>query len=370
MDDLISCEEWPVNGDKVIGVITLVREKPLNSLLLDTIDGIAEQFSAWESDDRVVCILMNSSTERAFCAGADITALYHSIKEADGGDNPYGEAFFTNEYKLDFAIHECAKPVIAWGDGIVMGGGLGLLGGCSHRVGTPRSRVAMPEITIGLFPDAGGTWLLSRMRSGLGYFMGLTGCQLSAADALVLDIFNHVVREDSKAEAFDGLKQLAWSGDASTDGEMLTDFLKQFETDAGDTNMLKHEKEISALISSCLAGNDFFTAFESGLDDLPEDEWVAGAIATYKNGSPTTARVFREQMIRSEGMTLGQTFEMEIVIACQCIRHDDFPEGVRALLIDKDRNPKWTHASVHDVPDTVVAEHFEPPWDTNPLAAS
>lgn len=368
MEDLASFEEWSVSDGMALGIATLTREKPLNSLLLETIDLLAGKFAEWEADEKIVAILMQSSTERAFCAGADIQALYHSIKEADGGDNPYGEAFFTNEYKLDLAIHECEKPVITWGDGIVMGGGLGLLGGCSHRVGTPRSRVAMPEITIGLFPDAGGTWLLSRMRSHLGYFMGITGCQLSAADARDLDIFNHVVREDCKSDALSGLKLLDWTGEPAKDSAMLSEYLSQFETDAGQLNMLNHEQQISDLIEACLAEDDFFEAFESGLANLPEDEWLNGAVATYRNGSPTTARVFREQMTRAEGMTLAETFQMEIVIACQCLQHRDFPEGVRALLIDKDRLPKWTYPSVHDVPESVVAEHFEPPWDMNPLA--
>ena len=153
--------------------------------MLETIELLSDQIYAWLEDDGIKCIVLDSSSERAFCAGADITALYHNIRESDG-PSAYADNFFLHEYRLDHALHTARKPVVAWGNGIVMGGGLGLLGGCSHRIGTPTTRIAMPEITIGLFPDAGGTCFLSRLPNGLGYFAGLTGCQLSAADALGL----------------------------------------------------------------------------------------------------------------------------------------------------------------------------------------
>ena len=169
--EVIEFKETTAQGGLKIGFATLTREKSLNSLLLETIDRLSEQLSAWQADPEIACIVINSSSDRAFCAGADIQALYHSIIETGGGDNPYAEDFFTNEYALDHALHQCSKPVLGWGNGIVMGGGFGLLGGCSHRVGTPETRFAMPEITIGLFPDAGATWILSRMRSNIGYFI-------------------------------------------------------------------------------------------------------------------------------------------------------------------------------------------------------
>ena len=363
MDDLINFEEWPTAGGHSIGVATMIRERSLNSLRLETIDQLLAQFTAWQENDDVACIVLNSSTDRAFCAGADIAALYHSISDAAGGDNPYGDAFFTHEYELDYAIHQCAKPVLAWGQGIVMGGGMGLLGGCSHRVGTPQTRLAMPEITIGLFPDAGGTWTLSRMRSRLGIFMGLTGCQISAGDAFELGLLNHIVDPASKEEVLAGLKDLNWSQKADANRDVLTGHLAGFELDGAQPfALLDHEAQLGKFLDECAVADDFLNAFEAGVAALSADEWFQQAISTYRNGSPTTARIFMEQMQRAQGMTLAETFQMELVIACQCIRHADFPEGVRALLIDKDKDPHWACSNVQEVPDSLVAEHFVPAW--------
>lgn len=361
MDSLVEFEYLGVDG--AIAVAKLVREKPLNSLLLDTIDQLAEKIYAWLEDDNIACIILDSSSEKAFCAGADITALYHSIKECGGGDNPYAESFFLNEYKLDYAIHTASKPVIAWGNGIVMGGGLGLLGGCSHRVGTPSTRIAMPEITIGLFPDAGGTWFLSKLPGHLGVFAGLTGCMLSSGDAIALDLLDVVVAQDNKQAILDTLGAQNWTQDPAANAQTITRILSGFAvSESLPTNLLNHRETISSFVQSCLDADNFFDAFDSGLPSLPDDEWLAGSVGTYKSGSPTTARIFLEQVRRSKGMSLEEMFQMELVIAYQCIRHPDFPEGVRALLVDKDKNPAWRFSSATDVPEEYVDEHFQPVW--------
>ena len=368
MDSLVEFEYLGAGG--TIAVARMVREKPLNSLLLDTIDQLAEKIYAWLDDDNIACIILDSSSEKAFCAGADITALYHSIKESGGGDNPYAKSFFLNEYKLDYAIHTAKKPVIAWGNGIVMGGGLGLLGGCSHRVGTPVTRIAMPEITIGLFPDAGGTYFLSKLPDHLGIFAGLTGCMLSSGDAIALDLLDVVVAQDDKQAIMFKLGAQNWTQDSEVNAKMITDVLSGFSvSDTLPTNLLNRREAISAFVQSCLDAENFFDAFDSGLSALPADEWLAGSITTYQSGSPTTARIFLEQVQRSKGMSLEEMFQMELVIAYQCIRHPDFPEGVRALLVDKDKNPKWVYQSASDVPDEYLNEHFQPVWaGTHPLS--
>ena len=146
---------------EIVTGLGIAQPQQLVQMLLETIDLLAEKINAWLADDSIACIVLSSSSERAFCAGADITVLYQSILKARGGDNPYAQSFFLNEYTLNYTLHTASKPIVVWGNGIVMGGGFGLLGGCSHRIGTPTTRIAMPEITIGLFPDAGGTKFLS-----------------------------------------------------------------------------------------------------------------------------------------------------------------------------------------------------------------
>lgn len=362
MDSLVEFEY--LGADGAIAVARMVREKPLNSLLLDTIDQLAEKIYAWLDDDNIACIILDSSSEKAFCAGADITALYHSIKESGGGDNPYAKSFFLNEYKLDYAIHTAKKPVIAWGNGIVMGGGLGLLGGCSHRVGTPATRIAMPEITIGLFPDAGGTWFLSKLPDHLGIFAGLTGCMLSSGDAIALDLLDVVVAQDDKQAILLKLAEQNWTQDPAANAKTITHILSGFAvTDTLPTKLLNHREAISGFVQSCLDAENFFDTFDSGLSALPADDWLAGSVATYQGGSATTARIFLEQIQRSKGMSLEEMFQMELIIAYQCIRHPDFPEGVRALLVDKDKNPAWVYQSASDVPDEYLDEHFQPVWE-------
>ena len=355
-----------------VGVARLIREKPLNSLLLETIDSLSEQIFPWLEDAAVPCLLLDSSSERAFCAGADITALYHAIKK-DGGDSEYAQNFFCNEYRLDYALHTSTKPVIVWGQGIVMGGGLGLLGGCSHRIATPQTRIAMPEITIGLFPDAGGTWFLSQMRDNLGVFAGLTGCQLSAGDAQVLGLIDHVVESESKVDIMRGLATMGWSEVASERHAQIDDLINQYAvSESLPTNLMRCQETIKPLMQNCLDDPDFLTRFEEAFDsfgDSIEDEWLSRSVKTYRSGSPTTARIFLEQMKRARDMTLPDMFRMELVIAYQCARHDDFPEGVRALLVDKDKNPQWRYQSAVEIPDSYVAEHFEAPWSgAHPLA--
>lgn len=355
-------------GDRVARA-TLTREKSLNSLTLETINQLLSKIEDWLNDDAIACIVLDSSSERALCAGADITALYHNIKNNEIAD---ADAFFTNEYRLDHMLHTAEKPILAWGGGVVMGGGLGLLAGCSHRVGTPDNRIAMPEITIGLFPDAGGTWLLSRMPDGVGVFAGMTGCQLSAGDALELGILDYVLEHEDKSAVMEAIARTEWSDSTVDNQQKLTQVLKSRQSGADlPQQLLAHREAINALVESAYAADDFFAEFESGLAAVRQDEWLQGAIQTYQGGSPTTARIFHEQLERCREMTLAETFQMELAIACQCVRHPDFPEGVRALLVDKDRNPSWVYKSTAEVPSAYVAEHFEPSWaGEHPLAGS
>jgi len=355
--------------DKSVAVARLTREKSLNSLLLETIDQLSEKITGWLADDNIACILLDSSSERAFCAGADIVALYHSIVEAGDADNPYADSFFLNEYKLDYAIQTAEKPIVVWGNGIVMGGGLGLLGGCSHRIGTRTTRIAMPEISIGLFPDAGGTRFLSEMPDNLGLFAGLTGCQLSAGDALSLNLLDVVVEQGDKSRILEALSTMSWAANHQENKDALTRLINGFSIPEDlPLNLLRHKKLVGELMLACEAGAGFFDTFEEGLNKFPEDDWLTAAVGTFRNGSPTTARIFVEQMRRAKNLSLEEMFQMELVIAYQCVRHPDFPEGVRALMVDKDKNPDWKYKSTAEVPEGYVRDHFQPSWSgTHPF---
>ena len=362
-------EELPCQNGKVIAVTTLNVEKTLNSLSLEMIDLLQSRLTRWQDDDQVALIVFQGAGDRAFCAGGDIQALYRSMVEHPGGPNPYAEAFFEREYRLDFLIHTYGKPLMVWGHGIVMGGGLGIFGGCSHRVATENSRIALPEITIGLFPDAGASVFLAKMPSHLAHFMALTGCQINARDALGVGLADHLIANREKAAVLNALTDQSWGDNAAENAVKLTEMLAPFEKgeEFPESLLQGHGEEIKVLFSGC-GGDNFLGEFSGGLQSIiTEDKWLQRAVKNFHSGCHTTAHIVVEQLRRIQNLSLQQMFEMELTIAVQCSRHPDFTEGVRALLIDKDNRPDWQFTA-GDVPRDWVAEHFEEPWASgNPL---
>ena len=158
---------------RLFGRITLNSPDKLNALTLSMMDLIDQQLDAWANEPKVVGVLLDATGDRAFCAGGDVVGVYNAIKKTAKGEVPqFAEDFFTCEYRLDYRIHTYKKPIICWGHGVVMGGGIGLMSGASHRVVTPKTRMAMPEITIGLYPDVGGSWFLPKLPGKIGSFFG------------------------------------------------------------------------------------------------------------------------------------------------------------------------------------------------------
>jgi enoyl-CoA hydratase/carnithine racemase len=353
------------NGNK-IAVATLNAERSLNSLSLDMIDLLQQQFIEWEQDDSIVCVFLQGAGEKAFCAGGDVVAL-HAGSAAYGETLPNQGAidFFTREYKLDFHIHVYQKPIIVWGNGIVMGGGLGLMSGASHRVVTESTRMAMPEVTIGLYPDVGGSWFLNRAPGRTGLFLGLTGASFHAADAKFVGLADRFVANDQKDEVLNSLAQLAF---IDADAE-ISKLLHRFEIQTIDrqpvANVQSHFDQIQALTDADSIPQmfDMITAYDG------DDKWLARAVAGLKNGCPITPYLVREQLARTKYLSLADVFRLELTMSSNCAIKGHFKEGVRALLIDKDRNPKWTPSTVVDVSEAEVAEFFVEPWQQHPLAS-
>ena len=366
-ESLVDFESRGESGS--VRIARLVREKTLNSLLLETIDNLYTKINGWNQDDSVKCIILDSSSSRAFCAGADVVRLQREILQSKDNNRDYADSFFSREYRLDYLIHVIKKPIICWGSGIVMGGGLGLLSGCSHRLGTVSTKLAMPEMTIGLFPDAGGTKFLTDLPDQLGWFLGLTGCHLTAGDGLALGLLDIIVDESKKEEIFDSVSNIEWASDSLENMETVSSILKEFEVRVeypGD--LFNNRFEIAGLIDECLSAEDFLQEFENRLPTLSSNDWMSAAKDNYFGGSPTTARIFQEQMLRGKDKKLADLFRMELNIAYRCSREPDFVEGVRALLIDKDRNPSWRFSSSSEVPKEYIEKFFESPWgDSHPL---
>jgi len=371
MTDVLLFETVPGQQGSKLGLVTLNAPATLNSLSLEMIDLLMPQLIAWREDDAIAMVIFQSSNDKAFSAGGDIQALYQSMVAHPGGPNPYAEAFFESEYRLDYLIHTYPKPTLVWAHGIVMGGGLGIMGGCSHRIGTQSTRLALPEITIGLFPDAGATWFLSQMPRHWAYFMAWTGCQLNAQDGLVVGLIDHLLDYAEQAAILECLTNETWSADGEANKQRLSQILQDAAGAVPNfppSQLVPHEARILAVMDQVLASEKPVSAFYAAVVDFADDKFLARAANGIKRGSPTTAHIIHEQLKRANGMSLQQTFELELVIAVQCSRHPDFTEGVRALLIDKDNQPQWRFGSVDAVPSEWLQEHFTPPWDVNPLA--
>lgn len=349
---------------RLIGEIRLNAEKSLNALTLEMIDLIQPQLDAWRDDDRVVAVLLDSAGDKAFCAGGDIVNLYQAMT-AEQSDFP--EQFFTREYRLDYTLHTYPKPVICWGSGIVMGGGMGLMNGCSHRVVTETSHLAMPEVTIGLYPDVGGSWFLNRMPGGTGLFLGLTGNPINAVDALYLGLADRALSTDLRDGMLERLQNEQWSDDP---GGVVSRVLRELEEEsrAAFETMPAPIRAHEALIREVTDHDSVAEMVEALLAIETDDKWVKRAQKAISHGSPLSIMMIHEQLRRCRHLSLKEVFQQELVLSVQCCRHREFREGVRALLIDKDGQPQWTFASLEAVDPDFLAGMFVSPWPRNPLA--
>ncbi len=360
-------------GGMKIGHATLNSEKAINSLTLDMVRALDAALKAWATDPTIACVVLDGAGEKGFCAGGDVRFLRDAaLAHRGAGPNPQAEAFFSEEYRLDHRIHTYAKPILVWGTGIVMGGGLGLFAGASHRVVTETSRIAMPEITIGLFPDVGGSWFLPRMPGRAGLFLALTGAAIDASDALHLGLADHLLASGDRARVLDTLRRAEWSTDADDNRSRLSFALREFalrRDAAPESNVRKHADAIARMTEGAtLAEVRQQIGAYTG-----EDAWLQRAARTLAAGSPTTAALIWELRRRAQHLSLAEVFRLELIVALQCCAHPDFPEGVRALLIEKDNQPKWTPAHPDAVTAAWIEEHFTAPWsalanEVNPLS--
>ncbi len=375
MNDCVILREIPTACGRRFGHATLNAPQRLNALSLDMIDRLAPQLAAWAEDSEIVGVLLDGSSDKAFCAGGDVAALYRAIKAVPAGQAaPEIATFFEHEYRLDHLIHTYPKPLLCWGQGVVMGGGLGLLAGASHRVVTPSTRMAMPEITIGIYPDVGGSWFLRRMPGRAGLFLALTGAPINAADARFAGLADYLIDEGERARLPELISATHWhapdEGDSAANHARLSALLDPLSirpANAVPTSRLRtHFDRIEALI-----GNDSLANIARRLRALTADQdpWLATAGNTFAHGAPSSARLSWALWQRTRHMSLAEVFRVEYLVSVACTSKADFAEGVRALLIDKDRQPRWRHADMGEISDDEIADHFRPRFSgAHPLA--
>lgn len=356
-----------------VGVATLNSPQTHNGLSLDMCHLLADQLHQWQADDAIALVIFRGAGEKAFCAGGDLHGLYKAMQENTGGqawDNTYARQFFDDEYRLDYQIHTYPKPILCWGSGIVMGGGVGLMMGASHRVVTDTTRFAMPEISIGLFPDVGGTWMLARLPGGTGLFLALTGAQLGAGDCCFLDLADYALGSGQWDELIAQIQGTHWSGKRSDNDQSLRRLLLALQPGSGFAAgpLQQHY----ALIRQSCDGSDFDAICANvSVWANHEDPWLKRAAATFKSGAPGSARLSFALLNRVRLLSLAEVFREEYIVSLHCGAQGDFQEGIRALLVDKDKQPKWNPATLQEASDTWVQRFFQPPWPdsvAHPLA--
>lgn len=369
-ENVVIFEELTSNNGKKIGHATLNKASTLNALNIDMIRLLRPKLEQWQQDPAIAMVVLDGAGDKAFCAGGDVVAMHNAMLSSPGDIPASLQDFFTEEYQLDYLIHRYNKPFLVWAHGIVMGGGLGLMSGASHRIVTANSRIAMPEISIGLYPDVGGSWFLNKMPKGCGLFLGLTGASINAADALYVNLADYFVAHEAKEKFIGQLAEIDWQGTASADHKQLDEICEALHgahvsaLPAG--NVEAHQGMIDQLAS---ANGVVEVAEQIAQLDGGDDKWLSRAQKNLQAGSPLTAHLVFEQLNRGKGLSLAECFRMELIMSCRCGEFGEFQEGVRALLIDKDMQPNWRFKKIGDVPQATVEHFFNSLWSVgqNPL---
>jgi enoyl-CoA hydratase/carnithine racemase len=371
MTDVVLFEELTADNGKKIAIATLNSERSLNALSGEMIDALYPQLLEWRQNDEIALVLLQGRGEKAFCAGGDIVHMYNAMKESKDEYSTEIEEYFTKEYKLDYLIHTFNKPFVVWGNGIVMGGGLGMMVGASHRVVTETSRIAMPEISIGLYPDVGGTRFLNNMPESCGLFLGLTGASINAADAKYSKLADFFILSDKKERIIEQLKTINWGDTVALNHEKLSSLLFDEELSSNIHLPVSQLKSQKSLIEHVMNHDNIVDIVNAIVSVEVEDKWFNRAQKSLKHGSALSGHLVYRQLSAGKNVTLADCFRLELNLSVKSGQYGEFVEGVRALLIDKDNQPKWKFSSVEEVDPSVIDWFFKSKWDESehPLAA-
>ena len=354
-----------VHSERVgdLGFITLNRPKALNALSLAMVRELHHVLQQWQDDSRIQAVVVRGSNKEgpfgAFCAGGDIRYFHQAALSGDATL----EDFFTEEYSLNHLIQNYSKPYIALMDGIVMGGGMGISQGAALRVVTERTKMAMPETHIGLFPDVGGGYFLSRCPGHLGEYLALTGHVLRGGESLHAGLADVCVNSSELPALWDGLRQQDWAS-----AEAVVAWLREQSKACTGQAMAAMPAWQNAPIDTVF-GLATVASIEQALQGT--DEWSVQTLKALHHQSPLMLCVTLEQIRRGRHMTLSQDLRMERDLVRHCFQTDHLSrrgvrsetvEGIRALAVDKDHAPKWQPARIADVTPEMVQPFFESPW--------
>ncbi len=360
----MSFEERAGVGRARIGIARLDRAAQLNALNLEMCEAMLAQLRRWASDESIRAVFLAGNGDKGFSAGGDVAEVSRQNRSGRPDRYVYGDTFFAVEYTLNLLMHTYPKPLVTWAHGVTMGGGLGLSVAGSHRFVTTRAKIAMPEIHIALFPDVGGGWFLGRVPGEAGMLLALTGIVVNEQDAVYARLADHVVRHERQADFLDGLAALKWGRTVRDHRAQVSEHCRNFEAAqplAADEVVPSSMRERHDRIRSIFTRAKLQGVLRGLQEAAMSDPWFERAYRNLADGSPTGAAVAFEYLRRCRQLGLREVLELDLVVAKQCQRHHDFPEGVRALLIDKDRKPKWQPASAGDVDQALVDGFFVAP---------
>lgn len=339
-------EELLFSQEGQLGFITLNRPKALNALTLTMIMALQKQLSIWKEDNSIKAVVVQAVPGNAFCAGGDIRWLYNSGRSKESEQMQ----FFWHEYRLNHFIHHFGKPYISLLDGITMGGGVGISMHGSHPIASERFVFAMPETGIGFFPDIGASYLLNRCPGFLGVYLGLTGNKLGPHDARKAGLVKQVVFNEHMQSMIDALKNEDLSEDAFN---RVDHCISSFASDGMSTEA----SQIKPLIDVCFSKPTVELIRESL--QSTEGVWALGVDNTLLQKSPLSLKITLAQLQKAKGLSLAECLKMDFDLSGHFMQGSDFYEGVRSLLINKDKNPQWKPSSLDLVTDTMVVNYFE-----------
>ena len=337
------------------GLLTLDRPKALNSLSLDMIRALTAALLAWRDDADIDAVVLASSSEKALCAGGDIRFFHAAGQATPQTGSALVEDFFTEEYALNHLIHFYPKPYVALMDGVVMGGGMGIAQGgpgCGLRIVTERTKMAMPEVNIGMFPDVGGSHFLAHAPGRLGWYLGLTGATIGAADALYAGLADVFV----PSAQLDALRALIETTPGADLPAAIRAFAAPFAQAAGTSELQAQRAPIDRHF-----GAGTVAAVMAALE-ADADPFAQQALAMMRQRSPLMMCVTHAMLVRGASLDLAGCLRMERSLVRRVFEHGEILEGVRALVIDKDNAPRWHPAALEQVTPDMVERFFVPVW--------
>lgn len=347
VESISEIEFEEVSGrDGNLGLITLTRQQVLNALNSKMINAINQQLAEWESANHIKAVVIRAAPGRAFCAGGDVRSVYDGKLARD----PKLPEFFRDEYSMNRRIHHYSKPYVALMDGITMGGGAGISVHASHRIATDRLLFAMPETAIGFYPDVGITYILSRLPHKIGYYLGLSGARISLGDCAAAGLVDYSVKAEQFPELIYALADTVFEADERL---AVTNVIKTFSVPMQSSSLLQQSKIIEKCFSEKTVEN-IIKALEN------EDSWGEEVAAALKTKSPTSLKVTLQALQKAEELDFDESIQMEFRLTSRFLEGNDFFEGIRAVLVDKDQKPNWSPATLKEVTNSAIKKYFAP----------